>query len=201
VSARLIAGLLLIASLYGAWNAWRERAFIAPEGVLAAEAPLQRDLDEPQSFAARGVTFEERAHYDLTVRLLRKERYRIDGAASIAPWDLAVGWGPMSDSRVLDQLEITQSGRFFYWRLRDSAHFSLSPHDLVASAGQIHAIPANSEVESQLAAVRRGQILSLHGYLVDVRGSRGLRWNTSLTREDTGDGACEIMWIEAIEIQ
>jgi len=198
---RLIAGLLFVASLYGAWNAWRDRAFTPPEGVLATEVPLQRDLDEPRSFAARGVTFDERARYDLTVRLLRKERYRIDGAASIAPWDLAVGWGPMSDSEVLDQLEITQSGRFFYWRLRDPANFSLPPHDLVASAGQIHAIPANAEVESQLATIRRGQILTLHGYLVDVRGPSGLRWNTSLTREDSGDGACEIMWIEAIEIR
>ncbi len=198
---RLIAGLLLVASMYGAWTAWRDRAFHAPDGVLAVEVPLQRDLDEPRSFADRGVTFVARARYDLTVRLLRKERYRIDGAASIAPWDLAVGWGPMSDSRVLDQLEITQSGRFFYWRLRDPAHFSLSPHDLVASAGQIHAIPATSEVESQIATVRRGQLLTLHGYLVDVRGPRGFRWNTSLTREDTGDGACEIMWIEAIEMQ
>ncbi len=198
---RLIAGLLFVASLYGAWNAWRDRAFTPSEGMLATEIPLQRDLDEPKSFAAQGVTFDERARYDLTVCLLRKERYRIDGAASIAPWDLAVGWGPMSDSQVLDQFEITQSGRFFYWRLRDPAHFSLSPHDLVASAGQIHAIPANGEVESQLATVRRGQILTLHGFLVDVRGPSGLRWNTSLTREDSGDGACEIMWIEAVEIQ
>lgn len=198
---RLFAGLLLLASLYGAWNAWRDRAFTAPEGVLAADAPRQQDLEVPRSFAARGVTLNERARYDLTVRLLRKERYRIDGGASIAPWDLAVGWGPMSDSQILDRLEITQSGRFFYWRMRDPARFPMSPHDLIASAGQIHAIPADATVESQLASVRRGQILTLHGYLVDVRGPHGFRWNTSLTREDTGDGACEIMWIEAIEIQ
>jgi hypothetical protein len=198
-AVRVIVVLALIASLFGAWNAWRGRAFVPAEGVLASEAPLQRDLDAPKSFPARGVTLDERARYDLTVRLLRKERYRIDGGASIAPWDLAVGWGPMSDSRVLDRLDITQSGRFFYWRLRDASNLPVTLHDIAVNAAQIHAIPADAGVESRIAALRPGQVVALHGYLVDVRGRDGFRWRTSLTREDTGDGACEIMWIESID--
>lgn len=196
---RVLIALAFVASLFGAWNAWRGRAFVPPEGVLASATPLQRDLDTPKAFEARGVTLSERARYDLTVRILRKERYRIDGGASIAPWDLAVGWGPMSDSRVLDQLEITQSGRFFYWRPRDVSTFPVTPHDVAVSAAQIHAIPADDAVASRLASLRPGQVVALHGYLVDVRGHDGFRWNTSLTREDTGDGACEIMWIESID--
>jgi len=35
--------------------------------------------------------------------------------------------------------------------------------------------------------------------LVDVRGPSGFVWNTSLRRDDTGGGACEILWAEAIE--
>jgi hypothetical protein len=198
---RLIFGLMLAASLYGAWHAWENRAFTAPQGVLAQQAPIQQNLDTPQHFDARGLTFEKRAKYDLTVRLLRKERYRLDGGASIAPYDLAVGWGPMSDTRVLDQLDITQMGRFFYWRMRDSTTFPLAVRDLIVSAAQIHAIPANDDVEAQLARIRRGQVITLHGYLVDVRGPRGFTWSTSLSRDDTGDGACEIMWIESIEVQ
>jgi hypothetical protein len=197
---RIVIALLFIASLFGAWHAWENRAFHAPDGVLAADAPLQRDIDTPETFDARGVTFVERAHYDITARLLRKERYHIDGAADIAPWDLAVGWGPMSDSKVLDNLDITQMGRFFYWRMRDPEHSALTMHDLIVSAGQIHAIPANDAVMAALERMRRGQIITLHGYLVDVHGPHGTRWNTSMTREDTGDGACEIMWIEAVEI-
>ena len=196
---RLIFGLLLAASLYGAWNAWDQRDFKAPTGVLAREVPVQRELESPRSFEARGMRFTQRAQYDLTVRLLRKERYRFDGGASIAPYDLAVGWGPMSDSGVIEALDITQSGRFFYWRMRDSATFPLSPRDLAVSAAQIHAIPANAKVESQLARMRAGQLVTLHGFLVDVAGPNGFRWTTSMTREDTGDGACELMWIESIE--
>jgi hypothetical protein len=32
-----------------------------------------------------------------------------------------------------------------------------------------------------------------------VRGPGGFTWNTSLRRDDTGGGACEILWAEAIE--
>ena len=196
---RLVIGLLLLASLYGGWRAWQDRAFHAPAGVLVTDAPLQGNLETPKAFDARGVTFIERARYDLTVRLLRKEHYRIDGGADIAPYDLAVGWGPMSDSSVIEKLDITQMGRFFYWRVRDASQFPLSPHDLIVSAAQIHAIPASTGVEAQLAHIRAGQLITLHGYLVDVRGPRGFTWNTSMTREDTGAGACEIMWIESID--
>lgn len=196
---RVIFVVLLVASLYGAWQAWQERKFTAPDGILAADAPLQQNLEAPRRFEANGMSFNERAKYDLTVRLLRKERYRIDSAAAIAPYDLAVGWGPISDTRIIEQLDITQMGRFFYWRMRDPETFPLTVHDLVVNAAHIHAIPANAEVDAQLARLRRGQVMTLHGYLVDVRGPRGFAWNTSLTREDTGDGACEIMWIEAID--
>ena len=71
--------------------------------------------------------------------------------------------------------------------------------DVMVNAAQIHAIPADDAVEARLATLRPGQVVALHGFLVDVRGRNGFRWNTSLTREDSGEGACEIMWIESID--
>jgi hypothetical protein len=40
----------------------------------------------------------------------------------------------------------------------------------------------------------------LSGYLVEVLGDDGWRWVSSLTREDTGTGACEVIWVEQIEL-
>jgi hypothetical protein len=39
------------------------------------------------------------------------------------------------------------------------------------------------------------------GYLVDVSGPRGFQWSTSRTRTDTGDGACEIVWVETLHVR
>jgi hypothetical protein len=63
------------------------------------------------------------------------------------------------------------------------------------------AVPADASVEHKLRKLRPGQIVHLSGYLVDVRGPGGFTWNTSLRRDDTGAGACEIMWIESVALE
>jgi len=36
---------------------------------------------------------------------------------------------------------------------------------------------------------------------IAIRGSNGFVWNTSLTRGDTGPGACEIVWVETLTVE
>ncbi|HEX6005485.1 MAG TPA: hypothetical protein VFZ14_15985 [Burkholderiales bacterium] len=194
--------IALFIALLGAWHWWSyERPASHPPGAIAAAAPHQVDLDPAPAFEFKGRNLVKRARYDLTVRVLRKEIYRFDDAASLAPVDLAVGWGRMSDSAMLDQLSITQMGRFFYWQPGNGAAFSVPREALVSEAAQIHAIPATPEIERAVRRLRPGQVVSLSGYLVDVRSADGFTWRTSLTRTDTGNGACEIMWIEALALQ
>jgi hypothetical protein len=192
---------LLLASLAGAWNWWSsERHERVPPGILVPDAPVQQLLDPPSTFAAKEHEFEARARYDITARVLRKEIYRIDGGANLAPVDLGLGWGAMSDTKVVDALLFSQMGRFLYWKPKDWASFPLTAAQTVAQAAQVHAIPADAAIERRLRSLRPGQVVRLSGYLVDIRGPDGFRWRTSLSRNDTGDGACEIMWIESLAI-
>jgi len=39
----------------------------------------------------------------------------------------------------------------------------------------------------------------MRGYLVNVTGPNGFNWNTSLRRDDTGNGACELFYVQALE--
>jgi hypothetical protein len=191
--------LLFVAFLGGA-NWWLyERSVSRPAGVLVAAEPVQQDLDHAPEFADRGYRFVQRARYDITARVLRREMYRVDGGAALAPVDLAVGWGPLSDSRIVDQLEFSQMGRFFYWKPKDFATFPLSPETLITHGAQMHLIPATKDIDRRIRKLRPGQVATIGGYLVDVRGPGGFYWNTSLTRKDTGDGACEIVWVETVE--
>jgi len=193
--------LLIIGALLAAWGSWHwwtsERAVERPPGVIAPDEPVQVDLDPPPRFDAKGYTFIERAKYEITARVLRKEVYRLDGGAGLAPVDLGVGWGPLSDSAVIDQLQFSQMGRFFYWQPR-SAKFPLPAATLISHLAQMHMIPATEAIDAKLRRVRPGQIVTASGYLVDIRNASGFVWNTSLSRTDTGDGACEILWVEAL---
>jgi hypothetical protein len=194
--------ILLIAGLIGGWH-WftTERAVTRPQGVLVAAEPAQRNLDPAPTFAARGQTMVARARYDITARVLRKEIYRVDGGADIAPVDLGVGWGPLSDTRVIDELEFSQMGRFFYWKPKRADAFPVPIGTLITHAAQMHLIPASPGIEARVKKLRPGQIVTIGGYLVDVRGPNGFTWNTSLTRGDTGNGACEIVWVESLSVE
>ena len=193
--------LLLAASVWGAWNWWaNEREISVPPGIVAPAYPAQVMLDPPQRFEAKGHVFYARATYAITARVLRKESYHVDGGAVLAPLDLALGWGAMSDTAVLRQVDITQMGRFFYWRPHDGTTFPLARKDIETHAAQVHAIPADAAVLRTLQKLRPGNVITLTGYLVDIRGPHGFAWNTSLTRDDTGDGACEVMWIREVQV-
>ncbi len=63
-----------------------------------------------------------------------------------------------------------------------------------------HLIPASGRIASALAHVRRGDVVRLEGDLVDVSSPDGFVWKTSLSRTDTGPGACETLYVRAVTI-
>jgi len=72
----------------------------------------------------------------------------------------------------------------------------------VTHAANMHLIPATHGVAHALSQVRKGHVVSLRGQLVDVlRVREGLHVRSSLTREDTGAGACELIWVDDLQLQ
>lgn len=63
----------------------------------------------------------------------------------------------------------------------------------------MHLIAAADGVRRANKRVRPGQIIHLEGFLVDARRSDGWHWNTSMTRNDTGDGNCELVYVEDLK--
>ena len=60
------------------------------------------------------------------------------------------------------------------------------------------AIGTKKEIAKQLSKVQKDDLIYLKGHLVEVRAQDGWIWRSSLTREDTGNGACELFLIEDI---
>lgn len=193
---RLLWFALLAALGWGALGWWAHRPLQPPAGVLAADAPEQMDLDEGTTLQRGDVTLHTRAHFALTARVLSREDYRFDAGASLAPTDLALGWGRMSDNAVLSRIDIRQSGRFYYWHV-DA--FPIPRREIETSSANMHLIPADEGVRRAMERVRQGELVHIEGFLVDASRPDGWRWRTSLSREDTGNGACELVFVETLE--
>jgi len=186
---RLAPWLLAALFLFALWKLYSGRDIDHPPGVLAAAEPRQTLIDSAPMIEHGDFHLRPRAEFSATVRILRREDYSFGELSSLVPTDFAVGWGPMSDSQVLEDVEITQSNRFYFWR---TEHWPVDRATIESHSANWHVIPGNAAVRSVLGKLRRGSIVELEGELVDIEGANG-QMATSLSRSDTGAGACEVL--------
>jgi hypothetical protein len=187
---------LLVYIGWGAWQWYSNRPFHPPDGVLAAGDPQQANLADGDKVQFGHWTLTLRAHYQVTARILSLERYHFDALADLIPEDLALGWGPMSDNRVLRSIDISQSHRFYYWHM--PAGSPVAVDSIITHSANTHVIPRTSLVRTQLSRLRPGQVVTLTGELVDGVRDDGVWIRTSLVRNDTGAGACEVLLVNDV---
>ena len=193
---KFLSFLLAIAAAVFSWN-YVHRPIEYPPGVLIPSDPLQT------ATSASPITYEDfqlkpLAYFAIDARVLHRKIYRWDRQASLVPVDLALGWGPMSDQSVLDQVSITQSMRFYWFEYKLPP--PISKEEIISHSTNLHVIPATAAIAAQCKSVRVGALVHLSGDLVEATGSEIGTWRSSLSRTDTGNGACELMWVTDFSI-
>jgi len=184
----------LIAWAGHAW--WSSRPLRQAPGVLVPEAPVQEGT--PAQVIQRGdFRLTAIARYKLRGRVLGKKRYWDKPQNQLVPIDVAVGWGRMSDQAVLDGFsDFTMGNRFFFYEWQRQP--PIPREEIARSAANNHVIPADDTVARGIRGLRRGQIVEMQGWLVEADGPGGFRWVSSRRRDDTGNGACELFFVEQI---
>ena len=167
-------------------------------GVMAEEEPYQANISSPASHRIDDYIITELAEFSIKAKVLSRENYYLGREADLSPVDLTLGWGNMSDERILDNIEISQSGRFYQWQVKS---FPIPRREIESSSANMHLIPANEIVASDIKKIRKGDIIELSGSLVNVTSANDdWRWRSSQTRYDTGNGACELIWVNSLRV-
>jgi hypothetical protein len=190
-----------LAISYGFVNWWADRPVHQAPGVLAKAEPRQTLIDRAAPLEKNGFAIKPLARYDITARVLSKESYRWDAGAKLVPVDLTMGWGPMSDSAVLSRIEITQGSRWYNSYIANANEFPVSMDEINRHVANMHLIAADNAIAKQIRNIRPGKIVNMRGYLVEVSGKDGFTWRSSLSRDDAGSGACELMWVESFSVE
>jgi hypothetical protein len=189
--------ILIILFLIAGYHAWSDRSISRPSGVLIVEEPQQGVIVNPPEIQKKECSLKPLASFDIKARVILKKRYYFGRAADLAPVDLVLAWGLMSDQNNLGYFKFSQSDRFYFW----SAKTLPVPREVVEShTANMHMIPGNEKVENLLKDLRPGHIIHLRGYLVEAHTPDGWRWRSSLSRTDTGPGACELVLVESLEV-
>jgi len=199
---------LVALSLWGGWNWFRyERAVSHPPGIAV---PIGPTIDVGATRAPwaddKGFRYASLGTFGGRAMVLARRNYDLGEFAALAPTDLALGWGPMSDPRLVDQLSFPQyksfSSRFVVPEFRSGAEIAKRPWPEVEAMFKdlthVHTIPGDPEIRKTLAGIRPGQVIRFRATLVDARGPSGFSYASSLA---LGDHNCEVAWIDALELE
>jgi hypothetical protein len=188
---------VLILVWIGYW--YLHRPIVYPAGVLIAREPTQINLPaDTAAFQDGEFRLKPLARFSIDARVLHREIYRYDRGSKLVPVDLALGWGPMSDQHVLDQLSISQSMRFYWYHWEHQP--PIPEPDIISHSTNVHVIPSTREIAPRCRSLRAGALVHLAGDLVEASGPGISSWRSSLSRTDTGNGACELMWVTEMSI-
>ena len=191
--------IFFIALLYGAWVNWPKSS---PHSIHSIQVGVPTSVSSSSSLTAyspsAGVKITELERYSGEFRILGRENYHYGVEAQFSPVDFAVGWGDMAKPEIYSQIQISQCNRWYRWRTDSEPPISLQA--IATQSANMHMIPANEEVGKMLQKVKADDVVYLNGALVEIEMDNGWRWRSSLSREDTGAGACELMRVDQVRI-
>ncbi len=180
-----------------------------PGGTASSELldPAQEPDQEPTSeqpfdmnVAGYSWKVTPTAEYRICARVLSTESYRSGWQSTLCPVDLALGWGDMADPAVDRWITWSQSNRWYFYRWKAGSPYQNARID--PQSANVHILPASSNLNRAVKTVERGDIVLLEGLLVFLDGARNgggnYWWHSSLSRNDTGDGSCELLYLKRL---
>jgi hypothetical protein len=143
------------------------------------------------------VEVRPRAAFEVSAVVAAAEPYSLDDGAFLSPVDLVMTWGRLPEEPFRSRVSYYQLTRYYFWRTRDAG---LDLGYVATHSANMHMIPSTRNLARALAHVGSGEAVRVRGLLVDVAApAHGFRWLTSLSRDDTGPGACELVWVEELQ--
>ena len=166
-------------------------------GIKVAEAPLQTALSGDDRFAFKGYHVTRLASFEIKAKILSKTDYSFGRESDLSPVDLALGWQNMSDERVLSQIDISQSNRWYHWRVQQ---FPIPRKEIESQSANMHLVPENELIADLIDSAKQGQIIEIIGALIRIDAADNWHWQSSLSRDDVGAHACELVYVESFNI-
>lgn len=145
-------------------------------------------------------TIIPKASYTISAMVVSTRRYRRGYMSKLSPFDYALIWGRVPE--YLPYIEFDQIVRFCLFRAKNPELVDLAY--ISTHMSNNHLIPASDNIGKALSKAREHDLVRLEGYLVNVisqdKNNNFGYWNSSMSRKDYGNGACEIIYVKSLRI-
>lgn len=193
-----------ISFLYFLFSVFNRPTGIAVHEAFSAENdPVQGEVDpgekKPMVVERSGMRWQitPQASYQIAARVLHMETYHTGWQSSFSPVDLALGWGKLADPHVDKWIDWSQNTRWYFYHWSEGSPYTNDY--ILRHSANVHIVPADDNLKRAVLKLSRNNIVLLEGNLINIdttKGSESHWWHSSLSREDTGDGSCELMWVK-----
>jgi hypothetical protein len=175
-------------------------------GPFPAEKTPKQTAPRAAPFSRSGwggeFKFTPLAHYQVYGKVMGADHYHFDWTSTIAPEDFCIVWGGLTEPKVLSQLKIRQDFRWCFWEYGEN--FPYDNGYIGRNMANTHIIPGSPAIGRAAGRVRVGDWVEMEGELVHVDGTVSggtVNWTSSTSREDTGNGACEVMYVTSLHLR
>jgi hypothetical protein len=190
----LLLGILIAILVYFFYP---EKVITYPAGITVPEQPKQSNITGTKEWKLYDYNFKALAGYRIKARVLSRNNFSSGKESELSPFDLALGWGPMSDQTVIDKIDISQSNRWYHWQ---ADVLPIPSKEISLNSANVHIVPKDEKVKEKFDNVYKGSLIEMEGFLIEITKNDGWHWKSSVRRDDTGGGSCELLWVEDIKI-
>lgn len=172
-----------------------------PTDMTGISDPVQTTLGYTETVTIEGkkeqIELKLLEQYKIEAVVKGKEKYTLDEPSQISKYDLLLVWGDMAKPDVDSVMHYTQSGRWYYYSYPKESPVTgdyISTH-----SANTHIVHANKDILKKIEKIKVNDHVTLEGYLVEAMFGNS-PWTSSLSRHDTGDGSCEILYVTDVTI-
>ena len=170
------------------------------------ENPVQNEVQDLESFTFNKgnllLLIFPQAEYEVTAKVVSKKRYHYGWGSKIVPYDFTLVWGKLTEPEMKKFIKYSQMRRFYFYKYAQNC--PLKQDYIREHSANNHLIPANKNILNVFKKIKKGDIIQLWGYLVNIEGTykgKDVNWRTSTSRRDTGNGACEVIYVEKVRLK
>lgn len=178
----------------------------------ATNQPVQKEISDTEEikFKKDGYLWQLKPLYDyeisgLVIGRMNYQIFSINKYTSLFPIDLCLIWGNNVANKVYQdkRVKFKQDSRWCWVRWNGDAAFNLNEFS------NNHLFTREKDLSDEAKKINRGDQITIKGKLVNIiaapledgiSGQNTITWKSSTIREDDGKGACEIIYVEDIEV-
>ncbi|MCI8277132.1 MAG: hypothetical protein HFJ46_04305 [Clostridia bacterium] len=183
------------------------KAYSHPLSKQNLPAPIQKEASGSRTDNLNSVSMkiDYLYTYSISGRVVSTYHYVSDSIYDrISPIDVGISWGVLSMNKNNSQITFSHEGdRFLNYEITGDFSQILKNDStyIDTHSSNNHLIPKSRDVLNKMKKIKKDDFIKIDGFLVNVTASYKnsfLRLESSISRDDTGDSACEVIFVSDI---